>query len=466
MAGILVAALLVSSLLLVHFSMRSRPLDAKRPLDEDHGLPWPEAGQASTVFSLTALFGAYFGITLILGLPALLGLAFGTVSGLILTARLIKKRNQDSFEEFLQSVLKARGDNAIVFGVLLAGMQCCFAASELLILREMARAGLGLRGEDATLLAMALGAIGYFYVLFGGYKAVFRTDVLQFSMIALMGAVLLSLEFHNATRGSLVPPLWPRSGYWELPALAATGPLLYVFQFGVASVMGLGFLVASPDTWKRVFLVVKMRRQGPRFPMFVVVGTAPFLLLIPLAALTPAIADGPTDSGALFAGLISSDMLFVAAALGLVASFLSSFNSALLASVHVGLLLRRTASGVREEMSRFHWLMASALVSIGFVFLALSSNGNPYLLANALLGAYSVVAGVQVGTGWKISRLREGHLIWLAVPSLLAWFVYLTSLGGLTDAPNTYQLNTVPVAALLSLVLAATCRGLVTWSTR
>src|SRR3954469_15018638 len=60
--------------------------------------PLPEVGQASTVFSLTALFGAYFGIYIFLGLPALAGVACGTVLGLFVIRNWIQKHHFESFE--------------------------------------------------------------------------------------------------------------------------------------------------------------------------------------------------------------------------------------------------------------------------------------------------------------------------------------------------------------------------------
>ena len=145
MPGLLVAVLLIASLLLVHFSLRTQPMPKERPLNVDEGLPLPEVGQASTVFSLTALFGAYFGIALLLGLPALTGLAVGTALGLLLIRYWINLNGPKRFEDFLFGILKGHKGNAVVYALAVSGIQCAYAASELLILREIAKVSLGIR---------------------------------------------------------------------------------------------------------------------------------------------------------------------------------------------------------------------------------------------------------------------------------------------------------------------------------
>ena len=461
MPGLLIAATLIGSLLLVQFSMRSRPMPKDRPLNVDEGLPLPEAGQASTVFSLTALFGAYFGIYLVLGIPALAGLASGTVLGLVLIRQWIKRQSGSTFEEFLVTILQGTPGNVGAFALALAAVQCAFAASELLILREIARVSLGLRLDHATILVVALAVVGYFYVLFGGYMAVFRTDVLQFALVAAMAVVLGIVSLSPGIPAGWTTRLAPRHGYWQLPWLAA-GPGLYVYHFLIGSVMGLGFLSVSPDTWKRVFIVTKLRpRSRLRFLIFLGAGVAPFLVLVLLGIPTPAIPNGFVNAGHMFAAMLKSDLVFVAAASGLVASFLSAFNGALLSAVQVGLVLQRASAPNGIETTRFHWLMAGAFLTICFLFAAMTYSGNPYLLANLLLGAYAVIAGVEIGTLGLLARLPENSVLWIVVIGLVGWFLYVVSTVGLPKYPTTYQINTVPGGVVLCLTAAFVCRLLV-----
>jgi Na+/proline symporter len=458
-AGLLVATSLVAALLLVHFSIRKQPMPEERPLDVDIGLPLPEVGQASTIFSLTALFGAYLGIHLLLGLPALLGLATGTVLALLLIRSWIAKTGADSFDSFLYGFLGTNQGNSTVLAFGLSAIQCAFAASELLILKDVVDLCLGMRSDHATLLVVALGVIAYFYVLFGGYMAVFRTDVLQFLLVTGMALLTFSLALLQGSVSLSGSGLLPRPGYWDLP-LNSPRPVLYLYHFILGLVMGLGFLLASPDAWKRVFLVSSANRQHEkRFTIFAAVGAAPFLVLIPIAAWSRRIPDGAISIDQMWSGVLASSTLFVATALGLVASFLSAFNGAVLSSVHVGLVARRRISKVPSELSRFNWLMVATLVTIFFLFAAMRSLGNPYLLANVLMGPYASVAGVLVAANGRLTRIPDGSMLWIITIGLAAWFIYVAGTLGMPTTPTTYQVNTVPGGVLLFAASAGVCKA-------
>ena len=251
--------------------------------------------------------------------------------------------------------------------------------------------------------------------------------------------------------------LLPRPGYWEIPFIGS-GRGVYVYHFVIAAVMGFGCLVASPDTWKRVFQVSKRNsRSSLRFLTFATVGLAPYLVLFPFVLAIGPIPDGPLTQGLVFLPSLSSNLVFVVAALGLVASFLSSFDSALLASVHVGLMLQRKKASVERELPRFHWLMVAALFTVFFIFKALYHFGNVYLLANFLMGAYALIGGIQLGTRGTVARLPEHSLLWIVVIGFAGWLIYFVQ-AGLPEIPTTYQLNTVPCGVLLFVLTAVTCQ--------
>ncbi len=448
MAGLVVAASLVVSLLLVHFSLHGHPLPRARPLDVDTGLPLPELGQASTVFSLTALFGAYLGVHLLLGIPALMGLAFGTGIALFAIRDWVVRSGATSFDDFLARSVAGGSGNAFVTALALGAIQCAYASSELLILQSVADVSLGLRADHATLLAVLLGVTAYFYVLFGGYMAVFKTDVLQFGLVAAMGIVALALAGTTEVAHSARMILSPRPGYWSLGATVSGTPL-YAYHFLLGSVMGCGFLLASPDAWKRIYLVARGPQQGrKRFAIFAFASTAPFLLLIPMVRMTKPIPDGTVDAATMLAGVLSSNAMFVATTVALIASFLSAFNGAILASVHIGLVTkRRLARG--NERPRFHWLMASALLVIVALFAAFRAISNPYFLANILLGPYALTAGVLAGTRGRVDRMPRGMALWLYASGFAVWTMYFGAAVGMPAAPSTYQINTVPGGVLL-----------------
>lgn len=428
-----------------------------RPLDVDDGLPLPEAGQASTVFSLSGLFGAYFGIASVLGVPAVAGLAFGTVLALIAIRYWIVNSRPKRFEQFLFGLLQGNNRNAVIYALLLCLVQCAFAGSELLILREVAKTALGLKSEQATLVAIGVAIVGYFYVLLGGYMALFRTDVLQFMMVGLLALVSSAFILFTHPNIAWSSRLLPRSGYWNMP-LIGSGKGIYFYHFTIAAVMGFGCLAASPDTWKRVFQVTRRKGQSRvRFLTFAIVGVVPYLILLPFVFAIGPIPDGPLREGLVFLPSLSSNLVFVAASLGLVASFLSSFDGALLASVHVGLMLQRKKSRAEQEISRFHWLMVAALFTVFFLFKALYHSGNVYLLANFLMGFYALIGGLQLGTKGAVTRLPENGLLGIVIVGGSAWLIYFVQ-SGLPEIPTTYQLNTVPAGVLMFVLTAVTCR--------
>src|SRR5205085_5262412 len=124
--------------------------------------------------------------------------------------------------------------------------------------------------------------------------------------------------------------------------------------------------------------------------------------------------EGPVKKGVMLSPSLSGNFIFMAAALGLLASFLSSFNSALLASVHIQLMLRRKKVGLKFEEPGFHWRMVTVLLAICLLFVgARTMFSNPWLLGNLLMGIYAAIAGIQIGTRWNISRLPKNSLHWI-----------------------------------------------------
>jgi TRAP-type uncharacterized transport system fused permease subunit len=228
--------------------------------------------------------------------------------------------------------------------------------------------------------------------------------------------------------------------------------------------MGAGFMLASPDTWKRVYQVIK-RETGPRTRALSLIGagTIPYLVLLPFAISINLITDGNVKPGFMQASPFGGNVIFTAAALGMIASFLSSFDSALLASAHIQLIQRRTLREVPSEEPRFHVIMIVAFGIVWLLFLGgLGFTTNAWLLGNLLMGAYAAIAGVQIGTRGDLSRLRAKWLHWIFAIAALIWVTYFVVKYEALKVPVKESVNTVPmgvavffVSALLCLVLSS-----------
>src|ERR1035437_8710369 len=190
-----VAVYFIVVLLIVFFGSKTRPLAPTAPLDDD-AVPFPAAGQASSIFSLTALFGAYTGIFLLVGLDAVIGLAAGSTAALLLIRRAGEKQ-ACSYETFL-AAREGSSPETKALGSFLVIMQLGFAVSELLLLRLALQSTFSLTPAQTAVAAPLLAFIGYSDCLLGGYSAIFRTDILQLGMIVLMCIVLL-IHLGNTT---------------------------------------------------------------------------------------------------------------------------------------------------------------------------------------------------------------------------------------------------------------------------
>jgi hypothetical protein len=358
----------------------------------------------------------------------------------------------------------------VVYVIFIAGVQCVYAASELLIFRELARVALGLKSEQATLLAVALAIVGYFYVLRGGYMALFRTDVVQLLQVGVMAIASSVFLIVSHLQVGWTSRLWPRPGFWELPLLGSGG-WLYVYHFSIGTITGLGFLFASPDTWKRVFQVNRTERKPiARALIFVAVGILPYLVLFPVAITLSLNVDSSVKASFTLPPALSNNCVFVAAALGLIASFLSSFDGAMLASVHLGIMLKRSMSEVDSEEIRFYVLMMTVLVTVCLLFgigIMLFSNpqrtgfNNPWVLGNMLIGPGAAITGVQIGTAGNISRLPKFTLQWVVAFGTVGWLIYFLQSPGFSPTPTIDSMNTVPAAVLVCSVSALLSKLLV-----
>ena len=259
----------------------------------------------------------------------------------------------------------------------------------------------------------------------------------------------------------LVRSLTPRPDYWSLfwpPASSGTGFLTYIYQFVIGAIMGFSFLAAAPDAWKRVFIVTRLREPSlSRFLLFIGVGIMPFILVTPIALTFPPIPNGVLNTNLFYSTIPTNDFFTIVAATGLTACFLSSFDSAILSSVHIGLILRRDPrGGASIEIQRFHWLMVVVLFSTFLAFHILIKIENPYLLATFLLGPYATISAIQLATGARPAALPNHSVLWIMVIYLGIWIIYVFEKLGSTTL-TTYQINVIPFGIIGGALTCGVC---------
>jgi hypothetical protein len=103
--------------------------------------------------------------------------------------------------------------------------------------------------------------------------------------------------------------------------------------------------------------------------------------------------------------------------------------------------------------------MVSALLTVFFLFAAMRSFGNPYILANVLMGAYASIGGVLFAARGEIDRIPGQSQMWILTVGFVAWFVYVVGRAGVPTIPTTYQVNTVPGGVLLFIASAGICKA-------
>ena len=452
----LVGFFFIGTLLFVHYSTRAAPLPSDRPLDVDE-VPFPVAGQASTVFSLTALFGAYYGMLVILGFWALAGLVAGTVLALVGIRNVTLTASENRYETFLFSRLRSLTDTLPIvapFGVI----QALFAVSELLVLRRVLEASFGIVPFHATLMATFVAIIGYTYSVTGGYNAIFRTDITQLIFVLVMCGVLLAQFLTGNTKtdtlaiGERLHGIHSQNWY----ASTISRPWLqHVFDFAVALPMGMTFLLTSPDSWKRVFIVSRKHPGWRAVAYLVAAGALPFVLILPLAFVARPVRSGAVDPLFILQDIGRSRVVMTFTLLGMLSSFLSAFNSAFISAVHLPLLQARRWRPIVAEVHRFRYIAGGIFLLIMLVFGAGIALGNPYAIGNFLLGPYALAGAIVLGLSGGRRKINTKWLMWVWSVGLAWWIIYLVPYGRMWTTPSTDEANTIPPAIAAFVIVAA-----------
>jgi hypothetical protein len=451
MLGLAVGLLLIASLLIVNIWIRTAPLNPNAPLNVDESLPLPWAGQASSVCSLTALFGAYFGILVILGIPALLGLAGGGAAGLVYLRSVVINSKASTFDQFLSTRRFALSpQHNDVYILLMVATQLGFAASELSILHDLAVHAFSMAPKHATVFAVATALISYLYCLVGGYGALFRTDIIQFCFLLLMCVTIFVAGSAASNSFDLLHPL--AVAYWTFGDGATNAPRAHVVNCLFGFLIGACYMVTNPDTWKRVFVSSLFKGSGSRsFRLLLFAGAVPFLLLIPSALLLPKSTlstIGPFD---VFLFASRSRFLLMAVTLGMVSTFLSSTSGSLISAVHL-LVIRSRSHRVagQREIANYHYIFGMCfIVIVAGALVDIAGLGNSYFIAAYLLGPYAILGGTIIGSQGMSVPVRTKHFPWLILATLVVWFVYLVQMKDVLEQPTPELLKAFPPGMMI-----------------
>lgn len=454
--AVLVGFFFIGTLLFVHFSTRAAPLPSARPLDVDE-VPFPVAGQASTVFSLTALFGAYYGMLIILGVWALMGLVAGTIVALIGIRHVTVNAGEERYEAFLFGRLGRFSDTLPIVPPF-AVIQLLFAVSELLVLRKVLAVSFGVVPLHATLMATFVAIIGYTYSVTGGYNAIFRTDITQLVFVLIMCGVLLAQFITGGTKidiGAVTQRLHGiHPDHWLGGRISAPS-VQHAFDFVIAFPMGMTFLLTSPDSWKRVFIVSRRHRSWRAIVYLVAAGALPFLLILPLAFVARPIGSGPIDPLFILQDIGRSRVVMTFTLLGMLSSFLSAFNSAFISAVHLPLLQARRWRPIDVEIHRFRYIAGGVFLLIMLVFAAgIGGLGNPYSIGNFLLGPYALAGAIVLGLCGGRRVVKPKWLLGIWFLGLAAWMLFLVPYGTMWSTPSTTEANTIPPAMVAFATVA------------
>ncbi len=466
MLGFWIGIFLIGTLFVVHLLSRIKLSNPKDPLNIDKSLPFPGFGQGSSIFSLTALFSAYLAILLLLGISAIIGLCIGSIVGLFLIKKRIQFSTASTFEMFIYEVLVPSELGDVILLKIIALNQIFFAISELLILNGVLIQNFNFTFQYSFVSVISIAFITYYYCLYKGYIAVFETDILQFIFIIIMCfsisyCIISNLVNLIDVNNSISIPLisYSNEKYWFL--FKQNYPFRIVYHILLGFIMGLSFIISSPDTWKRVFVVVKYRKSKS-FYAFLIAGILPFIFLLPITLLPNANPEEYIHLNQFF-NIVSekSPYLIIFIMIGILSCFLSSFDSSLITSTHLLLISKKKYfNSIDKRLPYFRIYLASVFLLIVFLYLLISSLvNNIYLLANFLIIVYAIFSGIILGTYGLMRKVSKENIIWVIVFGFIVWFIYFViSFSGITHEITLEQINSVPIGVLISIIVTILIR--------
>ena len=275
------------------------------------------------------------------------------------------------------------------------------------------------------------------YLLLGGFKAVAKTDILQYiAMIFIMG--LLAFLLFN---GSIIP-----SSDWNF-FVSDIGTLIGFF------IIGIMFPFASPDLWQRVYSS-KGKRELKNGLIISVIIYAFMALLLALIALTVK-AQFPTIDPDLalihgFANLLPAGLVGLAVVL-LFAAIMSSLDTYIFTG----------ASACIQDF--FNWDKKEIVRNIRKVIFGFTILGTliAVFIQDLIIGSYTFVAfysvlAIPVIATWIKSNIKQNSLIYgfiLGALGTLLFLIFSLSKGEVTP--------TIVLAAIGSTTIGLFFGGLI-----
>jgi len=137
------------------------------------------------------------------------------------------------------------------------------------------------------------------------------------------------------------------------------------------------------------------------------------------------------------------------------ASFLSSFDSAFIASVHLLIICNlKEKKDIPRERILFYKYIGLVFILLNILFITLPGIGikNCYFIANFLLGIYAIAASLLLATEGLKLEISKNSLIFFIIIATILWFIYLINFYNFFITPNIHQINTIPMAVFFLII--------------
>jgi len=401
---ILIGAYFVVLILIGYFSSR-------RQKEEDYLIAERKLGMWSTMATMNAsksgsIFMIFTALVFVWGFSAIwyfIGVVFGTLLFIPFALRLKEKSNEKYYT--LAHYFKfnyGKGPSII------ASLITIFLMFGFLVLNLIAGSKIFafFTGLPFWICALIMIFIVLIYLLLGGFKAVVKTDILQYVAMVFILVVLAIIIFN----GSIIP-----SSEWGFFSVNLS-TLIGFF------IVGIVFPFASPDLWQRVYSS-KGKKELKRGMLLSVLFYAFLALLIALVALTvkanfpsidPQLALIHGFANLLPAGLVGLSVIFLFAAI------MSSTDTYLFTA----------ASSIVHDFS--DWDKQKTVRNIRKLIFVIAIVGVfvTILIQDLIIGAYifvavEVVLGLVVIATWIKTGIRKSTLMSAFIFGLIFFFAYL-----------------------------------------